>query len=86
MDVKEALKVIGGLGGEDMSNPVALAGTVLAGKVKAMFKLLLECRDALPAISMVSARLRGLDLNLDKRIEDCIEPWRLPDETEGKHG
>lgn len=42
-----------------------------------MFKLLLECRDALPAIPMTSAKLRGIDLTLADRIEEAIEPWRI---------
>lgn len=53
-------------------------------KIKEAFFLLLEARDALPAIPMASARLRQLDLTLDKRIEDWLEPWRLSDEAESK--
>lgn len=57
-----------------------------ADKIESMFKLLLECRDALPAITLVSARLRGIDLRLADRIEDCIEPWRLPAESQSDRG
>ena len=39
-------------------------------------QLLLEARDALPAISMVSAKLRGMDLTLADRIESALEIWR----------
>ena len=46
-------------------------------KIKQAFLLLLEARDALPAISMASARLHGLRLDLDKRIEDWLEPWKI---------
>lgn len=39
--------------------------------------LLVECRDALPAISLVSARLHNVDLRLADRIERALEPWRV---------
>ena len=42
-------------------------------------KLLLECRDALPAISLVSAKLRNIDLRLADRIEEALKPWRVED-------
>jgi len=42
---------------------------------KEMFYLLLESRDALPAISMTSAKLRGIDLTLANRIETCLKPF-----------
>lgn len=45
-------------------------------KIRDMAKLLLECRDALPAITLASARLRGISLSLADRIEVCLEPWR----------
>lgn len=44
-------------------------------RVITMAKLLIECRDALPAITTTSARLHGVDLTLDKRIEKVLEPW-----------
>lgn len=40
-------------------------------------KLLLECRDALPAITTVSARLHGIDLKLADRIEEALKPWEV---------
>ena len=40
-------------------------------------RLLLEARDALPAITLASARLRGVDLTLADRIEAALEPWRV---------
>lgn len=46
-------------------------------KCKELAILLLECRDALPAISLTSARLRGIDLKLADRIEAALEPWRI---------
>lgn len=46
-------------------------------KIAEMFDLLLEARDALPAITMSSAKLRNIDLTLASRIEDCLEPWRV---------
>ena len=39
--------------------------------------LLLECRDALPAISLASAKLHNVDLTLPDRIERALEPWRV---------
>ena len=39
-------------------------------------QLLIEARDALPAISTVSARLHNIDLRLADRIEDALAPWR----------
>lgn len=49
-------------------------------KCKELAKLLLEARDALPAISLASARLRGIDLSLADRIETALEPWRVKEE------
>ena len=40
-------------------------------------KLLLECRDALPAISLASAKLRGISLSLAARIEEALKPWQI---------
>lgn len=48
-------------------------------KIMEMAKLLLECRDALPAITMVAAKIRGMDLTLSDRIENSLEPWVDPD-------
>jgi len=47
-------------------------------KGKQLLALLLECRDALPAINTVSARLHNVRLDLADRIEAAMEPWRLP--------
>lgn len=46
-------------------------------KMAEMAQLLVECRDALPAITLVSARLHGVDLTLADRIEKCLEPWEI---------
>ena len=46
-------------------------------KIKQAFHLLLEARDALPAIPMTAAKLRGLDLTLADRVEDWLEPWQI---------
>jgi len=46
-------------------------------KCNELAKLLLEARDALPAITLASARLRGIDLTLADRIEWALEPWRI---------
>ena len=40
-------------------------------------RLLLEARDALPAISVAAARLHGVSLTLADRIESALEPWRV---------
>lgn len=50
-------------------------------KCNELAKLLLEARDALPAISITSARLRNIDLTLADRIETALEPWRIKDEN-----
>lgn len=53
-------------------------------KIREMILLLIECRDALPAITMTVARLRGIDLSLADRIESCLKPWETsPDDPEG---
>ena len=44
-------------------------------KIKEMVMLLIECRDALPAITLTAAKLRGVDLSLADRIEACLRPW-----------
>lgn len=49
-------------------------------------RLLLECRDALPAITLEAARLRGLDLTLADRIEAMLEPWRVKDSSQDSSG
>lgn len=45
-------------------------------KCRELAKLLLEARDALLAISITTARLRGIDLSLANRIESALEPGR----------
>lgn len=42
-------------------------------------RLLLEARDALPAITETSARLHGVSFTLADRIEEALEPWRVED-------
>lgn len=39
--------------------------------------LLLEARDALPAIPLANARLHNIRLDLADRIERAMEPWRI---------
>lgn len=46
-------------------------------KCQEMALLLIECRDALPAITISAARLYNVKLDLDKRIEEALEPWRV---------
>ena len=45
-------------------------------KALQLARLLLEARDALPAITIERARLMNLDLTLADRIEDALEIWR----------
>jgi len=40
-------------------------------------KLLLEARDALPAITIERAKLYNVSLSLADRIEAALEPWRV---------
>jgi hypothetical protein len=44
-------------------------------KCQELVRLLIECRDALPAISMASARLHNVKLDLASRIEEALKPW-----------
>lgn len=46
---------------------------------KVMSRLLLEARDALPAISGVAAHLHDV-LSLANRIEAILSPWAVPGE------
>lgn len=48
-----------------------------------LVQLLVECRDALPAITIVRARLYDVSLTLGDRIESAIEPWEVADGTPG---
>lgn len=50
-------------------------------KCNELVRLLIECRDALPAISMTSARLHHVDLDLAARIEVALKPWEVPEGT-----
>jgi len=47
----------------------------LESLTKNMVYLLIESRDALPAIQMTAAKLRGIDLTLADRIETCLKPF-----------
>ena len=46
-------------------------------KLKEVLHLLIEARDALPAISLASAKLHGVDLTLADRIEEAMKPWEV---------
>lgn len=46
-------------------------------KCRELAKLLIEARDALPAITLASAKLRGIDLALADRIEAALDPWKI---------
>lgn len=45
-------------------------------KAVELAQLLLEARDALPAITVVRAKLFNVSLTLGDRIEEALEPWR----------
>lgn len=55
-----------------------------ADQIDRMAKVLLKCRDALPAINTVGQRLYNIDRDLDKQIEALLEPWRDPVPAEAK--
>ena len=44
-------------------------------KSREILRLLVELRDALPAISTTSARVYGVKLDLADRVEECLRPW-----------
>jgi len=46
-------------------------------------RLLIEARDALPAISLTSAKLHGVKLDLADRIAAALKPWEVPADTPG---
>jgi hypothetical protein len=46
-------------------------------KVRNLISLLIECRDALPAISTASARLHSVSLSLADRIDEELKPWEV---------
>lgn len=53
-------------------------------KVVEIIRLLIECRDALPAISEMNARIYGVKLDLADRIDECLKPWETtPDDPKG---
>lgn len=51
----------------------------LEAKIKEMQPLILEARDALPGITLATAKLRGIDLTLADRLEKSLEPWLITD-------
>lgn len=50
-------------------------------KVREMFHLLLEARDALPAIQLHAAKLHNVRLDLADRIEACLAPWEIKEDN-----
>ena len=60
----------------------------LKRRLAAMMPLFQEARDALPAISLASAKLHGLDLTLGDRMDDVGVPerWKEREKREGHHG
>lgn len=44
-------------------------------KCNELAKLLVECRDALPALSLTSIKLHNISLSLADRIDDALKPW-----------
>lgn len=68
LEIRNGIQAIESAPGVKIANP--------AQKCRELAKLLLEARDALPAITMTAARLRGIDLTLADRIEAALEPWK----------
>lgn len=63
-----------------VASPLSESGaTPKCKKCSELAYLLIECRDALPAISLSSARLRGISLSLANRIEEALKPWEVSD-------
>lgn len=56
---------------------------VLADKCDELAMLLVECRDALPAITLAKARERHIDLGLADRVELAISAWACEPDTPG---
>ena len=56
-----------------------------ADQMERMARVLIKCRDALPAISTVNARLYNIPLDLDKQIEECLEPWLIKEGETGEN-
>jgi hypothetical protein len=52
-------------------------------RTEEMFIVLLKCRDALPAITKERMRMYNVPADLDKQIDKCIEPWKVPADTPG---
>jgi hypothetical protein len=50
-------------------------------RAQEMARLLVECRDALPAISLVSARLHNISPTLADRVEAVLKPWKVEDQV-----
>ena len=46
-------------------------------KCNELARLLVECRDALPAITKSQAALHNVSLSLAERIEIALEPWEV---------
>ena len=66
-------------------NKARMMGSPDWSKMAEMIDLLIECRDALPAITKTRARLYNVCPRLDKRIEACLDPWETtPDDPNGR--
>ena len=53
----------------------------LEAKFKEILYLIIQCRDALPAISITAARLHGIDLTLADRIDTCLIPFKVEEDN-----
>jgi len=51
-----------------------------------LVRMIIQCRDALPAISMASARLHNVPLDLDKQIERLLKPGKATTRTRSNSG
>jgi len=52
----------------------------LEAKIKEMFYLIIECRDALPAITMTAAKIHKINLSLANRIDECLIPFETTED------
>jgi hypothetical protein len=49
----------------------------------ALAQLLIECRDALPALTTVQCRLHNISPSLADRIDTALEPWAVAPGEDG---
>lgn len=70
---------IGRIEGKDAEDKIIS----LKNKLSELVVLIVECRDALPAITLGKARLHNVKLDLADRIKAVLKPWEVPKGTPG---